>query len=198
MLRRASNVMNLYFKVMIFFLAIAVPGRAFAAACTPDPNTACVSTAGNLNVTGPNGICKNVANSHASGKTLMVPLNTTAEWTQFWNNPPLGVTVAACTCAGAAVGGYCWYLGAASASCDTVCASRGGCNLTGIKDYAGSSGSDANCEAVLTALGKPGTPFASSLNGVGCIYLGANIRDSFTTTCAATNGSAERACACAN
>ena len=42
------------------------------------------------------------------------------------------------SCAAVTVGGYKWYLGQKGQSCDQVCASHGGCNLTGIRSYAGS------------------------------------------------------------
>jgi len=61
-------------------------------------------------------------------------------------------------CSGVSVVGYCWHAGAAAESCDTACAQYGGCNLTGTKNDAGSSGSDANCESVLAALSlRPGS-----------------------------------------
>ena len=56
-------------------------------------------------------------------------------------------------CSGAVVGGYCWYASAADQSCTAACATHGGCNLTGTRDFAGSGGTDANCVSVLDALG---------------------------------------------
>lgn len=77
------------------------------------------------------------------------------------------------SCGGATVGGYCWYTAVEFSSCDTVCASHGGCNLSGTKDYAGSGGNMTNCLAVLNALSLPsgttadnGTTYAA-----GCIYI---------------------------
>ena len=44
-------------------------------------------------------VCKNVANSHASGKAIFVPTNTSTEWSTFYTNAPPGVTIANCGCA---------------------------------------------------------------------------------------------------
>lgn len=42
--------------------------------------------------------CKKVTNNHASGQAIFIPTNTSAEWAQFYNNPPPGVSIAACGC----------------------------------------------------------------------------------------------------
>jgi putative Ig domain-containing protein len=105
---------------------------------------------------------------------------------------------------GASVGGYLWAAGGYNQTCNGVCASYGKtCNLTGTKNYAGSSGSDANCQAVLSALGK-GTGSVNSVGytgAVGCSYYGsARYRNTGATTCAAAgsdDGSTPyRVCAC--
>lgn len=105
-----------------------------------------------------------------------------------------------CT-AGVIVGNYCWYLSNTSESCDQACTTYGGCNLTGTRDYAGSNGTSANCEAVAVALGSPaGTP----TEGPASMAVGCNSRTSTdvrrntdtTTTCAATASPHERFCAC--
>lgn len=111
-------------------------------------------------------------------------------------------------CGGASVGGYCWYLGAAGATCDSVCATHGGCVVAGIRDYAGSSGTLANCVAVLAALGKgpgnqpDGSDFADEGSGCGWQnYAGVTARYriySPVTTCAAVPSFASRACSCNN
>ena len=47
-------------------------------------------------ITGPNAVCKDVKNSDASGLDILVPANTTSEWTSFYGNLQPGVTATAC------------------------------------------------------------------------------------------------------
>jgi len=100
-------------------------------------------------------------------------------------------------CGGALVGGFCWYLSNAD-SCTNTCASNGGYNEA-TKTYAGSSGSNANCKAVLDALGgSDPTVGSTSSYANGCHnYNGSYYRDTSTTT-ANSNTGADRACACNN
>jgi hypothetical protein len=103
-------------------------------------------------------------------------------------------------CTGELVGGFCWYLGAAGASCDTTCANQGlACDPATIS-YAGTGGTLAQCDAVLDALAGPGTTYALSDTASGCLrYLGSTaFHDTgFPTTCAEVpSGTIERACAC--
>ena len=103
------------------------------------------------------------------------------------------------------VGGFCWYLAADAAdSCDDVCAlgTRGGYNAATLT-YAGSDGTNANCESVLTALGVSGTVnYLTTVNGIGCaayVYSGGSIRYRFigeATNSSATYSIYRRACAC--
>lgn len=100
------------------------------------------------------------------------------------------------------VGAGTWCLADASISCDAACTSLSKtCDAETI-NYAGSSGTDANCEAVLQALGIPGAltnPSDESCpSGLGCFVSGTS-----TYRCASPNtgcGSAsfltKRACAC--
>lgn len=44
------------------------------------------------------GVCRRVVNNHASGAGIFVPTNTSPEWSSFYNNPPLGVSVSSCSC----------------------------------------------------------------------------------------------------
>ena len=105
-------------------------------------------------------------------------------------------------CTGQSVGGFCWFLGAAGASCDATCSAIGKTCDAGTIAYAGSEGTDANCQAVLTALGHPGAVHSSAFpEGLGCFFVSSppdNIRDTSATTCAAqdTFSVVERACAC--
>ena len=100
-------------------------------------------------------------------------------------------------CSGVTVGGYCWYLSDAD-SCTNTCSSRGGYNEA-TRTYAGSDGSNSNCEAVLDALGgSDNSASNTSSYSNGChIYSGSYYRDTSTTTAGADNG-ADRACACNN
>ncbi|WP_236619925.1 FG-GAP repeat protein [Micavibrio aeruginosavorus] len=103
------------------------------------------------------------------------------------------------TCGGVVVGTYCWYYGGDGQSCNTVCASRGGCNATGLSYAAGST---ANCTAVLDAIGAPGAGYYfqgyAALN-VGCSYAMGNgrVRDT-SNTCGGSVAATLRACACNN
>lgn len=46
-------------------------------------------------------VAKQVTNSHASGKAIMVPVGTSGNWSQFYSNPPLGVSILSVdSCAG--------------------------------------------------------------------------------------------------
>src|SRR5262249_605365 len=105
------------------------------------------------------------------------------------------------------VGGFCWYLGAAGADCDATCAAQGRVYDAATATYAGSSGTNANCEAVLTALGHPGSVPDLSLtaSGIGCSWIticiegcaSLGIREiGETTTSGASVPFSERACAC--
>ena len=107
-------------------------------------------------------------------------------------------------CAGAPVGGYCWYASAPDQSCDAACATHGGCDLAGTRDYAGSGGTDAQCVAVLAALGYGSYSHQDwSNNDLGCHFAWASWTywsTAFPTTCAAAApgaAAAVRMCACA-
>jgi hypothetical protein len=105
-------------------------------------------------------------------------------------------------CAGVWVGGYCWYKSGSNKHCNDACATHGGCNLVGIRDYAGSAGSNANCLNVLDALGGTGVGAVSAepfLFGTGCAWDASDQR--FRATSPATNCTGYamntyRACAC--
>jgi len=106
-----------------------------------------------------------------------------------------------CT-AGVSVGGFSWYLSAVDGdSCDAVCAAHSLVYDAATLTYAGSSGSDANCGAVLTALGHPGSAFGVGIGlGLGCARIsGSNLRDTSPTTSSASvmpGTLVYRACAC--
>jgi hypothetical protein len=107
-----------------------------------------------------------------------------------------------CGAGGVSVGGYCWYASEHAQSCNQACASHGGCNLTGTRDYAGSGGTNTQCKAVLDALALgSGSVASDAVLAVGCAADegGTRVRKtSPTTTCAATSLGLFRACACNN
>lgn len=104
-------------------------------------------------------------------------------------------------CPGKIVGGFCWIAGAAGASCDVACAAKGLAYDPATLTYAGSSGTDANCAAVMTAFGYGPYLGSTSCGSVGCnLNLGspfAVVRcvDGITTS-DASSFSRVRACAC--
>jgi hypothetical protein len=104
-------------------------------------------------------------------------------------------------CTGAPVGGFCWYLGAPATGCNTTCSARGGYN-DGTRTYAGSDGTNENCDAVFDALGVPGPGttilLPGSGQGLGCTcHLGDRYRVEDTpTTEVALAPNQRRACAC--
>ena len=59
----------------------------------------------------------------------------------------------------AVTGGFCWFMGDSGASCDAACAIKGRAYDSATETYAGSGGTDANCVAVLDALGFGGPAF---------------------------------------
>ena len=93
-------------------------------------------------------------------------------------------------CGGVQVGVYCWYAGGYKGDCDAACTGHGGCDLTGTKDYAGSSGTNTQCKNVLDALGGLGSGSVTNANlgrGEGCAYdSSTRYRDTSATTCAAS------------
>jgi hypothetical protein len=106
-------------------------------------------------------------------------------------------------CAGASVGGFCWYASAVAQSCTDACNFHGGCVLAGTRDFAGSGGTDANCVAVLAALGYGGYPHQDfSNNDQGCHYAWDSWTywsTAFPTTCetfAVGAANVVRMCAC--
>ena len=126
-------------------LSCVVAGDANAAPSTPCTYVAPSTT---QQITGPDSVCKQVTNNSATNN-LCVMAATTAQWQSFYNNPN-GATVAACppSCSGASVGGYCWYLSAQGASCDTACAAHGGYNAATLT-YAGSGAALRNAPLCL-------------------------------------------------
>lgn len=99
-------------------------------------------------------------------------------------------------CGGAEVGGSCWYYGADGASCADTCSTRGGYDEA-TRTFAGSDGSDANCDAVLDAIGAPSATLGTFALAHGCSFFnGQRRRYSAPTTAEAATAGIRRACAC--
>jgi hypothetical protein len=105
-------------------------------------------------------------------------------------------------CCDAAVGGFCWYLGAPGENCTTVCANVGATYDSATASYAGTGGSDANCQAVLNALVSPDPTFFGSdtcgVGGIGCMLsnpVGFRCTDT-PTNAGDSSATFQRACAC--
>ena len=83
--------------------------------------------------------CKHVTNSHGSGQDIFIPTNTSAEWAQFYDHPPSGVTVSACTTVVffATTGAQSWSIPAGVTTIKAECIS-GGDGGTGGTSFAGS------------------------------------------------------------
>jgi hypothetical protein len=138
---------------------------------------------------------------------ICVPTNIdAAQWASFYNNPPTGVTIADCSggCTGYSYGGYCYYHSGdlSTNSCDTTCASYGGCNAAGTRYIGSDDSSGSRCGAVATALAGTSLSAAASTGAdPGCgmnTFKGGWIVYNYytpTTTCAST-ASSGRICAC--
>jgi hypothetical protein len=104
-------------------------------------------------------------------------------------------------CEGDQVAGACWTLAAAGVSCSSTCDGRGGYD-DATSTIAGDSGTDANCSAVLDALGLPPGPIVVVADDVGggCMWsAAAGHRYRIVvpaTTAAAASADWQRACAC--
>ena len=188
-------------RLIIAFLLTLLSGLANASDSTTITNGQTLD----INM---HGVCKRVTNN--SGQSQYIPTVSSGEWSSFYNTNHPGVTIVDCpaACGGVSIGGYCWYLVRAAQSCDAFCLTQGGCNLTGTKNYAGSGGSQANCQAVMNALDPAYSyPVNDSSNlfgdGVGCgvVNLAGGERRRYTspeTTCAGIMTNWRRACACNN
>ena len=160
-------------------------------------------------------VCKRVTlNSVPSPATgvagICVPTAISAAvWQSFYDNPPPGVTIAACASSCTQPGeylynGYCyrWAGDSVSASCDTVCAATGGCNLAGVQFIGSDDSSSSRCSAVASVFsGTATTASGVSTGRTGCILnslKGGWMANNFyqaTTTCSDTT-STGRICAC--
>ena len=69
-------------------------GAAYVVAS--DGVTALLSTT--IAITGPDSVCRKITNVSSTGLSEYVPTASVAEWQSFITKPPLGVTLATCTC----------------------------------------------------------------------------------------------------
>lgn len=106
-------------------------------------------------------------------------------------------------CSGVVVGGYCWYKGEIYGSCTAACTEHGGYN-SATRTYAGDLGTNANCQAVLAALGSTDSTTSAKSDctfGIGCMNESSN-GNTRCTNPITTEGAldafqfATRACAC--
>lgn len=105
-------------------------------------------------------------------------------------------------CSGVQVGGSCWFLGGDGLDCEVTCATVGLVYDDATRTFAGSGGTDANCSAVMDALGT--APGAASGGACGpALGCNTDTPGSFVLRCTSpdTTSSAaalgfRRACAC--
>jgi hypothetical protein len=114
-----------------------------------------------------------------------------------------GSAGSALSCPGPLVLGRCWFLGEEGATCTATCAANGSIYDSATQFVAGSQGSNAACQAVLDAIGAPGSgldfPSHAAANGLGCMVDAGNARarvSTPTTSAGAFGMGIRRACAC--
>jgi hypothetical protein len=128
---------------------------------------------------------------------------TTTTTTSTTTTTTPSTTTTTMPCAGTVVGGFCWFMGAVGQSCDTVCTGAGLIyDDGGTRGFAGSGGTNAQCQSVLDALGASGTGAPSDLtcvDGYGCVTNTTAARVHCllpATTATASNAIVHRMCAC--
>lgn len=110
--------------------------------------------------------------------------------------------VPGCSCledGGTEVNGACWFLGDDGNSCDATCGSAGRAYDDATRDLAGSGATNADCEAVQTALGVfSGALVNFQAAGFGCgVQPGpSSFRDTDETTSDRATAGILRICAC--
>lgn len=101
------------------------------------------------------------------------------------------------SCAGNLVGGYCWYLTGAGASCTTYCSGKGGCDSAGVTWGQASGGNCGSIHSAITGGGVYGG--AAGANNIGCWTVSGNyFTDTTGATCGGSFGGNTRYCACVN
>jgi hypothetical protein len=103
-------------------------------------------------------------------------------------------------CNGKQIGGFCWYLAGDNEDCNSACADHGGYS-DGTRTYAGSAGTNSECQGLLSSFGFTGTVITNTcFDGYGCIV---NVASGDQVRCSAPDTNAtshfpgwRRACAC--
>lgn len=159
------------------------------------------------------GVCRQVSFNRPIPEiaAVAIPSADLPQWQSFIDNPPPGVTIAACTaaCTGFSYGGYCYYFGGRGQSCDATCAQLGGCNAAGTIAIGSGAADNTPCVEVLEGMGAGiDTSFNSAhISGAGCTLSGDVVWrvTNPATTCAGTPWTPSvgqnttphwRACAC--
>lgn len=182
---------------MLFVVVFAGAANAQTNSCTQ------VASGTNQNITA-FSTCRNVANAAAVSVCAVTNADST-QWSNFYTNPPAGVTISSCATACSTAGGflyngYCYYKGASGATCNTACSSYGGCNVTGTVAIGSGAPSNAPCEAVQNglSLGSGAVSKNGAAYGYGCAYISGTRRryTGSTTNCTSNSVSNQRACAC--
>ncbi len=92
-----NKLIQTYKKITLFFITISIglffKSVAIGQTCpgSQPANTDCVAY-GNYKTITAFSVTRTITNNHASGKAIMIPLGTAAQWTQMYSNPPAGVT----------------------------------------------------------------------------------------------------------
>ncbi len=105
----------------------------------------------------------------------------------------------ACQSGGVKVSDYCWYAGASNEHCDTVCGNVGLIYDPATRSFAGSDGTNSNCQEVLDALGLGSGSVSTTSNNRGCQFRSSNntrYRGTQATTSSGRSSGYLRACAC--
>ncbi len=105
-----SNIVSRSTLALLVFFVLASPAVSSAQCpASPPAGLDCVASAAAKEITAFTE-CRAITNNHASGRAMMIPVKTSAEWSSFYGHPPAGVTVGACAvdpCSGKAVGDAC-------------------------------------------------------------------------------------------
>ena len=80
----------------ILLLALLAPIANAACPVSLPSGTDCVNAAATKAITA-HSSCRSVTNNHVSSQAIMIPVNTSTEWTRFYSNLPGGVTASTCT-----------------------------------------------------------------------------------------------------
>jgi hypothetical protein len=171
------------------YLLIAAASLAWAGAAFATQEYSVVMN-GASEIIDAHGVCANVANNEE--QHVFVPVKTSPEWAAFRQNKPPDVLLDNCPtppppCGGVRIGGHCWYLLSGDTnlahvgkSCEWLCQSHGGYNEA-TRTYAGSDGTDANCTAVMNALGVSGSATAQNCTPLDIDPLRTAIGCNFST-----------------